>query len=381
MEKKTLRPIKLLLTGQLIDRLDAALQQGLGGFRTRHSLVEEAIEYYLQELHESEHDYYSLESGKSDQTPMVDASTEIKPKLQIAANTPVQAQLPSQKPNPPSLVSLEKNSLWAELVKEPERIEDTNIFCTSANPTVPISQSLSRPDKGPLLGLHNRDWPTLKALELLNRMSTSGSVPCRDFYIVATASGWRLSDFLQKHQSAETGKLTALLPSNREKSKAAENNYRNFALGWIKQSEAGKDVRTSGPIFSWSAVGLAWQKGKLHIGLTESGAALIEGISGISPIAPHSKDKAQFFINHISEFGPDDWYFFRQILKELLVKPTRNVLISLIMSSQKSSTSVSASLAQGYIARGREWGLIEQKQQDGLYLLTQFGKELASSHF
>lgn len=374
-----LRPIKLLLTGQLIDRLDAVLQQGLGGFRTRHSLVEEAIEYYLQELQESERDYSSLELASPNRIIEAPVSAEIQQKLRSAEKATVPAQPPVDRPNPPSFVSLEKNPHWKELLKEPRSIEETSVLCSSAKATVSSSQSLSRPDRVPLLGLHNRDWPTLKALELLNQMSASGSVPCSDFYNVATASGWKLSDFLQKYQSAETGKLSALLPSNREKSKAAENNYRNFALGWIEQSETGKEVRTSGPIFSWSAAGLIWQKGELHIGLTESGVSLLEGISGISPIAPHPEDKAQFFLSHIAEFGPSDWNFFREVLIELLSTPTRNVLITSITNSQKSSNSVAASLAQGYIARGREWGLIEQKQRNGHYLLTQFGKEIASS--
>jgi hypothetical protein len=34
-----------------------------------------------------------------------------------------------------------------------------------------------------------------------------------------------------------------------------------------------------------------------------------------------------------------------------------------------------SSLVQGYVARGREWGLIEPKQVDGRYWLTDFGRQ------
>jgi hypothetical protein len=39
------------------------------------------------------------------------------------------------------------------------------------------------------------------------------------------------------------------------------------------------------------------------------------------------------------------------------------------------SKSVASTNAQGYVARGREWGLIESRQVQGRYALTPFGEE------
>ena len=92
----------------------------------------------------------------------------------------------------------------------------------------------------------------------------------------------------------------------------------------------------------------------------------------------HPEDKARFFFSHIAEFGPSDWLFFQKLLRELFSSPTRNELVEIIKDSRDSSDSVAASLVQGYVARGREWGLVEQKQQANRYLLTPFGKDLIS---
>jgi hypothetical protein len=377
MEKKTMRPIKLLLPGELVERMDGVLQQGMGGFRTRHSLVEEAIEYYLQELQELERDDFALAPPLS-----VAGSEAPASKKGPVVGVPPRGAEPNREPQdralPPSLASLERNPPWVDLVREPSTIEETAISYPLAKATVSGDADVSTPDRSPILGLHNRDWPTLKALELLGEMTNSGPVLCSDFYDAATASGWMLGDLLKKYESKGAGKLSALLPGNREKAKAAESNYRSFALGWIKQSDKDQAVKTSGPIFSWSAAGLTWQNGELHIGLTESGASLLAGMSGLMPTAPHPEDKARFFLSHISEFGPDDWLFFRKLLSELSSSPTRIELVATIVNSQQSTESVAASLVQGYVARGREWGLVEQQQQANRYALTPFGKDQVS---
>lgn len=378
MEKKTTRPIKLLLPGELVERMDAVLQQGMGGFRTRHSLVEEAIEYYLQELQELERDDFALAPPNS----VVDSEapgSRKGPGVGAPGRGGEPDGEPQDRPLPPSLALMEKNPQWVDLVREPSTIEETAISYPLAMATVSGDADVSTPDRDPILGLHNRDWPTLKALELLGEMTKSGPVLCSDFYDAATASGWMLGELLKKYESKGAGKLSALLPGNREKAKAAESNYRSFALGWIKQSDEGQAVKTSGPIFSWSAAGLTWRNGELHIGLTESGVSLLAGMSGLMPAAPHPEDTARFFLSHIAEFGPDDWLFFRKLLGELSSSPTRIELVSIIVNSQQSTESVAASLVQGYVARGREWGLVEQKQRANRYALTPFGKDQVSN--
>lgn len=273
---------------------------------------------------------------------------------------------------------MERNPRWVDLVRVPSTIEEMAISYSMAKATVSGDEDVSTPDGGAILGLHNRDWPTIKALELLGEMTNSGSVLCSDFYDAATASGWMLGDVLKKYESKGAGKLSALLPGNREKAKAAENNYRSFALGWIKQSDKDESVKTSGPIFSWATAGLTWRHGELHIGLTESGVSLLGGMTGLMPTAPHPEDKARFFLSHIAEFGPDDWLFFRKLLSELALSPTRIELVETITNSQQATESVAASLVQGYVARGREWGLVEQKQHENRYALTLFGKDHVS---
>lgn len=380
MDKKSVRPIKVLLPGALVDRVDMALQQGLGGFRTRHGLFEEAIEYYLQELEELQGEQAVLdepESHKSEHSANriqdIRASKSAKRQKMAADET-------TRKSQAPSLAVLARNPTWAKFIRTATSIEEMAICGTNASATIDEKSNVSRPEKGPILGLHNRDWPTLQALDLLAMMTVSGSVPSVDFYNAATANGWQLSDALRAFENKSTGKLSALLPGNQDKAKAAENNYRTFALGWISQSDDGQTVSTSGPLFKWSCAGLTWRNHELHIGLTDSGVALLRGVTGLIPTATHDIEAARFFLAHLANFGQDDWQFLHHLIFELQNRPTRNDLVAIIKELQHSSDSVAASFVQGYVARGREWGLIELKQESKRYVLTPFGKEFVAEN-
>lgn len=380
MDKKTIRPIKVLLPGALVDRVDEALQEGLGGFRTRHDLFEEALEYYLQELQELQ---VQNEVGEERARYKVDQLTKRAPSLQTSVSHQRQNVADDEtrrKSQAPSLAALARNPTWAKFVRTFTSIEEMAISGTNASTTIDEKSNVSQPEEGPILGLHNRDWPTLQALDLLAKMTVSGTVPCGDFYNAATANGWRLSEALRAFENKSTGKLSALLPSNQEKAKAAESNYRTFALGRISRSTEGRSVSTSGPLFKWSCAGLAWRNHEFHIGLTESGVALLKGVAGMIPEATHDPKAARFFLTHLAKFGQDDWQFLQHLIFELQNRPTRNDLVATTKESQASSNSVAASLVQGYVARGREWGLIALKQESNRYVLTPFGKEFVTEN-
>ena len=379
MDKKAVRPIKVLLPGALVDRVDEALQQGLGGFRTRHALFEEAIVYYLQELEDLQELQPLLEEPAPPSSHRSAGRSQVRGPANVDTRRIVNEET-TAKPIPPSSVALSKTPQWDKYLKTVSSIEELAISGANASASIDEKSNVSRPDQGPILGLHNRDWPTLQALDLLAEMTATGPVPCNDFYNVATANGWNLSAALRAYENKSTGKLSALLPSNHEKAKAAESNYRSFALGWISKNAEGESVATSGPLFKWSCAGIAWRDKELHIGLTDSGVKLLKGVAGLMPSAPHETHFARFFLNHITQYGHDDWIFLKSLLDDLANRPIRKELVAIVQQRQNSSESVAASLVQGYVARGREWGLIEPKQVDGRYVLSRFGEELLSEH-
>ena len=56
-------------------------------------------------------------------------------------------------------------------------------------------------------------------------------------------------------------------------------------------------------------------------------------------------------------------------------EPSRLELVEVFQTARPDWTaSVAATNTQGYVARAREWGLVESKQVAGTYRLTEFGE-------
>lgn len=366
MDIQNVRPIKVLLPGSLVDRVDEALQLGLGGFRTRHKLLEEAINYYLEEL----------ESAQRKPSPKYIAKgTEERESYAIPPESVVDPKASDDKivSTPPALAAIVGRQELLDFVPNSPVLDEISIAGASGDFFVSAKDDVSTPHKGPILGLHNRDWPSLHALDLLGRMTVNGVVSCKDYYLTATANGWKIAHLLSKTQNPGIGKLTALLPSNQRKAQAAEDNYQNFALGWISKTQERTSVPVSGPLFVWSCASLVWRDEELHIGLTKAGAALLNAMAGLDPFAPHDQKYSLAFLDHLAHFGEGDWAFFHQLLTQVSKRPTRRELVADVKQHQDSTNSVASTLVQGYVARGREWGLIEARMHDGQYKLTDFG--------
>lgn len=357
MKNNPVRPIKVIMRAELIDRVDTALQRGLGGFRTRQALFEEAVDYYLHELEDAA--LTSATDGREGVAPVAKDVSKIEDQGDEKVN-----RNSNQDPSP---------------IRRSYPAESFNHFAirrVDGFATVKPGESVAVISNEPILGLHNRDWPSLQAISVLARMSAKGTVQVDRYYAKATAEAWKLAGRLELLERNGVGKPTALLPSNRAKPRAAEANYQNFALGWIGKGTNDKTVETSGPLFVWGAAGLVWNDGELYIGLTDAGLDFLSCADGLTPQGPHNHSAALEFMRLLIKHASPDAVFFRFVLSALADCPARLDLVERIKARQSSSNSVAASLAQGYIARGREWGIVEPKQTDGKYLLTDFGEDL-----
>jgi len=381
MDPKSARPIKILMRGELVDRIDLALQAGIGGFRTRHKLIEEAVEYYLHELEAASDEYIGDTEEERPSKNVRDtssAATSATESREPDRSSEAKKDAPPET-DPPCLIALQENPSWADYVREYDRLEDMEVSVSAAHSTIELAIDVAERAQGPLLGFHNRDWPSIEALGLLAAMTKEGPVPLVDYFTAATANAWKLADRLAQIEDKKTGKLTALLPSNRSKAKAAENNYQSFAIGWVPRATAGEKVHASGPLFSWSCIGLVWSGDQLHTGLTEAGVHLLKAMHGLTPLMPHGEDKALAFLDFLREHATDDWSCLALVLRIVEQGPTRADLLVAIREAEFAkewTESMSATAAQGYIARGREWGLVEPSQAGGRYHLTELGQTL-----
>ena len=235
----------------------------------------------------------------------------------------------------------------------------------------------------PLLGLHNRDWPSLWALTQLASVATDGPVPLRDLLEDVTRRAWLLAEELSKSHLNSSEKLTALLPTNREKPQSAEDAFKVFAIASIA-SKPNPDghYTVAGPLPAWRAIALTSDGGGgFLIGITETGWDLAELVVSVGPGTPHARDVAERFLNFLRVHAAGDWWGFATLFRTVRTQPTRPEYVEAFRSARQWKESVAISAAQGYLARGREWGLVQPKMLDGRYALTPFGHSMAALDF
>jgi len=231
----------------------------------------------------------------------------------------------------------------------------------------------------PLFGLHNRDYPSLWALTVAARMTADGPAPASRVYAEATREAWRYASSMTDLEKKVSGKPTALFPTNTAKPQSAEDGFRAFALGVINRKlNADGRFETAGPLFSWQVVQLVKSdNGPPSLGLTAAGWDLVEAMAGLTLAWPHEREYADRFFVHLREHAPWDWAGFEQLLAFVQERPTRMELAAQFGSWQPAwSSAMQNTNAAGFVARAREWGLLEGKLIDGRYALTEYGESM-----
>jgi hypothetical protein len=326
-----IRPVKILLPADLADRVDEAVTSELGGFRDRHSLAAAAIDAYLLDL---------LYANESDQPVQASEGLPGSVTVRSAADLAAVAALPRGRPTVDTV---------SALVDEP------------------------------LLGLHNRDWPSLWALSVLGELAAEAVTPWRSFLPEVTIRAWEVAEKIKEMSASGGRKPTALLPTNKAKAHAAESAFQSFGVASVgRRPDRDGKFAVSGPLPLWRAIAFVIEDGELCAGVTGRGWDLLGQMAGLTPAAPHGPEMAEMFFRFLRDRSRTDWWGFETMLAIVAGSPTRDHYIEGFTLAREWRASVAASAAQGYLARGREWGLVEPKIVDGRYVLTDFGKELAS---
>ena len=241
----------------------------------------------------------------------------------------------------------------------------------------PIESRDDISQEGPLFGLHNRDFPSLWALAELGRFTAEGPIPYSEFMTEVAASAWEYGELLVGLERQGIKGLTSLFPTNPDKREASEGRFLNIGVGEAKATEGGWTTR--GPLFQWGVAGIVVTEGVGCIGVTPLGAQLIGQVVGLTPDVPHPQEIAVGFAEFLQASAPDDWWGFQRLLTAVGAgASTRNEVAIHFHGSRfgddwtKNEVSTNAA---GYVARAREWGFLEPKQQDGRYVLTDSGRE------
>ena len=347
--QKDQRIVKLLLPLPLIRAMDRLLIEGVGGFTTRNEFVHEAIESYMFELtHESAPDE-PVQIRRRGRLRSVSDAVPVAREAAAVGDVPAGA--------PTAAIELATTAL-------PAMASDGPVIAGEAQP---VSE--------PLFGLHNRDYPSLWAAARLAAYVETGPLAFEEFAERATNEAWEYAAGLRHLESELGAKLTALFPTNWEKREAATGAFRMFAIGSV--TVAGTAVRATGPLFLWHVIDVEWRGGEIAVGLRAEGRELLSRLAGMTVEPPHPHEHAHIFLEHLRHHAPADYWGFELVLATVAERPSRSELIGAFQRARPDwRESVAATNAQGYVARGREWGLIAPKVAEGRYELTKYGAEL-----
>jgi len=225
-------------------------------------------------------------------------------------------------------------------------------------------------------GLHNRDYPSLWAAHRICHLTQQGPVAFDEIVDQILPEAWDLGEKLLgvDKVSKQSAKLSALFPTNHQKKKSAETGFVNFAIGYITKGNDGQ-TKVQGHLFDWKVIGIRENQGVFEIGITRIGHQLLDSLAGITVEQPHNQDLASRFFEHLAEHSPSDWGGFMKMMESASKRHNRKEIITAFSDQWPQLTEAKAnSNAANYIARGREWGLVEMKLVDGRYDLTEFGE-------
>jgi len=335
--KATERIVRVVLPVDLIRKIDQAILAGNGGYQTRTELVRDAVEAYVLEL-----------------------THEPAPDEPLTTTAPGDGGVGRPEALPPLR---EQNGTGYGL-------EFTVVRCSSRGATIQGGDAEVSDEV--LFGLHNRDFSTVWALGKLADLTRGGPVPLHEFRAHVVTAAWQFAARLLPLEKRYGGKLTALFPTNKKRPESASDTFFTFAVGACEEN--GAKVRASGPIYLWRAAQVVRRDGRLLVGLTDKGYDLLESLDGISLELPHGPELAERFLLHLHRHAPADWWGFRNVLEAVEPGITRAELIAAFQRLRPDWTPTQAStIASGYVARAREWGLAEPKLQGGRYVLTEVG--------
>jgi Arc/MetJ-type ribon-helix-helix transcriptional regulator len=220
---------------------------------------------------------------------------------------------------------------------------------------VPLAAELCPEAEEPTWGMHNRDWPTLWAASELGRESYGGAVRYKQWVRALVDRSWDLAEVLSGDEFDTSG-----LPANRDKGERSAGRFQSFFVG---------NAPGDGPLFD---LRLAAPAGTDAVLLTAPGAQLLRALAGLEP-RRHAVVRDEWrhaFLTHLAAWVPKDFEFLYEIVELIAAGKTSRVdLLHAVDANHPEWTTESfvATNVAGFVARGREWNVIEAQQKDRKY--------------
>jgi hypothetical protein len=322
------RLVKLFLPVETVRRMDAAILRSAGAYFDRAEFVTEAL---IDRLAEEGH-------GAVEQLPLPQERT-----TQLAAVA-----------DP------------ADLAPDVPEVGMFGDWLSSRS--VPTLPTLPGPEAN--FGLHNRDYPTIWACDLLGRLTAEARAPIAwdTFSHRLLQTSWTVGRRLAA-DDAETGrplKVGVGFPTNTAKKDAAERRFLAHSFGLpIARGNPG-------PVFVFKWVGIEQTDGPTRVALTESGLAVMRALAQTGDSGPPFGDAAwRVFADHLVEHASPEFRTWFSVLELLRERPNRSEVVERCAWWKGNEAATNA---MSYVSRGREWGLVEPRlEPDSRYTLTARG--------
>jgi Arc/MetJ-type ribon-helix-helix transcriptional regulator len=307
------RLVKTYLPVDLVRQMDVAIVRSAGGYLDRAEFITEAIRDRL-------------------------AEQEASAWQALKAPAPV--------PPPVATADAERESSFADWL--------------DAAPTLAPADG-----PGENFGLHNRDLPTLWALDWLGRLTARRGSPVAWSELLADLlpRAWEIGRALADHEPGGTSGF----PTNLKRKEATEQRFAAHAVGQVSARA------NSGPLFVFRLVGLDGARGAPTPAAVELMRALVA--AGFVVGAPFPAAAWEAFAAHLAAHAPTELEAWRSVLAIVADEPRRAELVA---RCTRWTGSTAATNAMSYVARGREWGLVEPALVDGRYRLTARGRDAAT---
>ena len=235
----------------------------------------------------------------------------------------------------------------------------------------PIPTGSGRRLGGVNFGLHNRDYPTLWALDELTARVAELSAPIkwRDFAAGLRKRAQATGAWLRARDAERSSalKIATGFPKTGEKARASEDRFLTASVGTVNRN--GVD----GPFF---LLGLA--------AVTSDGERILptsEGLDVLSRLLdarlrdslPQPPAAFRVWWQHIASVAPEEHDCWVRLLKAIAQQPNR---AELLVEFPEWTGSRAETNCMGLVSRSREWGLVADELADGRYQLTDLGHQI-----
>jgi hypothetical protein len=337
--------VKVLLDADLVRRMDRRILVSSGAYQDRGEFIAEAIADRLTE-EEALIEQEAVVEHTLARAPDTSAVAEDSHRIRPATSSPQFVVI-----EPPPLDATVEMGRWRN---------NGHIPTTQVAPTVSIN-----------FGLHNRDLPTLWALDRLTLMAGQRGEPVSwdDFLHRLRGEGADAGSLLRHRDLAMSTSLGAGIGFPKPGAKREASIERFIAAA------VGNKRRADGPFFVLALAGFTDEQ-RTRIAPSEPGLRVLRDMleRDLGPSLPQPPAAFERWWHFIANLAPAEHAAWRKVLRVVVDEPTRE---ELVIRFPEWPGHVATTNTVGFISRSREWGLVEPDLIEQRYRLTELGRAVA----